>query len=324
LPGTLLTAGIAGTALVLSQASGLDSLNPLLISVLVGIGLRQIIGVPQLTRPGIKFAMKRILRLAVILLGLRLSLAEVMAVGPVGLVIVATSTVSTFYFTCWLGSQLKVGRRLTQLIAAGTSICGASAIVATNAVVEGSEEDMTYAISTITGFGTLAMLTYPLLGNFLTLYPETFGIWSGASVHEVAQVIATAFQAGPVSGALATVTKLSRVLLIIPILLSLGWQNRQSSTTQKQSRSLPVPWFVVFFMLLILVNSSGIVPETLHTSILKGNKLLLCMSLAAMGLETDLNHLWQLGTKPIYLAALSWFFLAGVSLSMIAISYSSF
>jgi len=77
-------------------------------------------------------------------------------------------------------------------------------------------------------------------------------------------------------------------------------------------------------MLLILVNSSGIVPETLQTSILKGNKLLLCMSLAAMGLETDLNHLWQLGTKPIYLAALSWFFLAGVSLSMIAISYSSF
>ena len=131
---------------------------------------------------------------------------------------------------------------------------------------------------TITGFGTLAMLTYPLLGNFLTLSPETFGIWSGASVHEVAQVIATAFQAGPVSGALATVTKLSRVLLIIPILLSLGWQNRQSSTTQKQSRSLPVPWFVVFFMLLILVNSSGIVPETLQTSILKGNKLLLCMS----------------------------------------------
>jgi uncharacterized integral membrane protein (TIGR00698 family) len=323
LPGILLTSGIAGIALALSQAIGLDSLNPLLISVLVGIGLRQIIGVPQLTRPGIKFAMKRILRLAVILLGLRLSLAEVMAVGPVGLVIVATSTVSTFYFTCWLGRQLRVGRRLTQLIAAGTSICGASAIVATNAVVDGSEEDMTYAIATITGFGTLAMLTYPLIGNLLALSPETFGIWSGASVHEVAQVIATAFQAGTVSGELATVTKLSRVLLIIPIMLGLGWQKRRFSTDQNSANPLPIPWFVMFFVLLIVINSSGLVPETLQTSILKGNKLLLCMSLAAMGLETDLKHLWKLGAKPIYLAALSWFFLAGVSLSMIAMLYPS-
>ncbi len=323
LPGLMLAAGIAGVALLMAKAIGLESLNPLLISVLIGIGWRQAAGSLNLTQPGVKFTMKRILRLAVILLGLRLSLAEVMAVGAAGLVIVATSTISTFYFTCWLGRQLQVGRRLTQLIAAGTSICGASAVVATNAVVDGSEEDMAYAISTITGFGTLAMLTYPLIGNLLALPPETFGIWSGASVHEVAQVIATGFQAGPVSGELATVTKLSRVLLIIPVMLSLGWQSRRSLNSHNEARSLPVPWFVVLFGLLTVINSFGIVPERLQASILQFNQLFLCMALAAMGLETNLNQLFKLGAKPIYLAGISWFFLAGVSLTMIIIFYSS-
>ena len=323
LPGLILTAGIAGIALFIGQATGLKSLNPLLISVLIGIGWRQASGSLKLTQPGVQFAMKRILRLAVILLGLRLSLAEVMAVGPAGLVIVATSTISTFYFTCWLGGQLQVGRRLTQLIAAGTSICGASAVVATNAVVDGSEEDMAYAISTITGFGTLAMLTYPVIGNLLSLTPETFGIWSGASVHEVAQVIATAFQAGPVSGELATVVKLSRVLLIIPIMLSLGWQSRRCLNSPNQTRTLPIPWFVVLFGVLVTINSLGIIPATTQVSILQLNQFLLCMALAAMGLETSLNQLLKLGLKPIYLAGISWLFLAGVSLSMISMFYPS-
>jgi uncharacterized integral membrane protein (TIGR00698 family) len=323
LPGLLLTTGIAGTAIFIGQAVDLESLNPLLISVLMGIGWRQAAGPLNLTQPGVKFAMKRILRLAVILLGLRLSLAEVMAVGPVGLIIVATSTVSTFYFTCWLGNKLKIGRRLTQLIAAGTAICGASAVVATNAVVDGSEEDMAYAISTITGFGTLAMLTYPVISNLLALTPEAFGIWSGASVHEVAQVIATAFQAGPVSGKIATVTKLSRVLLIIPIMLSLGWQSRRSMNSPNATKSLHTPWFVVLFGLLTLINSFGIVSETIRASILHLNQLLLCMALAAMGLETNLNQLLKIGTKPLYLAGIAWIFLAVVSLSMISMFYPS-
>ncbi|MGB6015262.1 MAG: putative sulfate exporter family transporter, partial [Nodosilinea sp.] len=153
LPGLLLTVLMAGVAIVLGRVIGLETLNPLLISVLLGIAWRQWGTVPVAYRPGIKFAMKRVLRLAVILLGLRLSLAEVMAVGPWGLGIVAIGTLSTFYLTGWLGQRLGVNPRLTQLIAAGTSICGASAVVATNTVVEGSEEDMTYAIATITGFG---------------------------------------------------------------------------------------------------------------------------------------------------------------------------
>ncbi|MGG6238772.1 YeiH family protein [Nodosilinea sp. AN01ver1] len=317
LPGLLLTTLMAAIALGLDRLSNLHTLNPLLIAVLLGIGWRQWGVVPAAYRPGIKFAMKRVLRLAVILLGLRLSLADVMAVGPWGLAMVTAGTLSTFYLTCWLGRRLGVNPRLTQLIAAGTSICGASAVVATNPVIEGTEEDMTYAIATITGFGTLAMLAYPLVGSLLQLSPQAFGLWCGASVHEVAQVIATAFQNGAISGELATITKLSRVLLIVPIIVSLSWQTRR--THRQKQAAIPIPWFVLFFGLLVIVNSLSWVAEPLKAVVLNGNQWLLCISLVAMGLETNLSNLSQLGIKPIYLACLSWLFLSVVSLSMIGL-----
>ncbi len=323
LPGLLLTTLIAGVALGVDRLSDLHTLNPLLIAVLLGIGWRQWGVVPATYRPGVKFAMKRVLRLAVILLGLRLSLSEVMAVGPWGLGLVTIATLSTFYLTCWLGRSLGVNPRLAQLIAAGTSICGASAVVATNPVIEGSEEDMTYAIATITGFGTLAMLTYPLVGTLLQLSPQAFGLWCGASVHEVAQVIATAFQQGDLSGEVATVTKLSRVLLVVPIILSLGWQTRRPSQPGQPARHLPIPWFVLFFCGLVVVNSLGWVAPPIKAAVLSGNQLLLCISLVAMGLETNLANLTKLGLKPIYLAGFSWLFLAIVSLAMIQFSFQT-
>ncbi|MBE7383916.1 MAG: YeiH family putative sulfate export transporter [Leptolyngbya sp. SIO1E4] len=320
LPGLVLTSAIAIAAIALGRALGITVLNPLLIAVLLGIGWRHTVGLPQPCRPGVQFAMKRVLRLAVILLGLRLSMAQVLAVGPMGLIIVVSSTVSTFYLTCWLGRWLHINRKLTHLIAAGTSICGAAAVVATNAVVDSSEEDMTYAVATITGFGTLAMLIYPLLGAAAELSPETFGIWCGASIHEVAQVIATAFQNGAVSGELATITKLARVLLVIPIMVSLSYQNSPEGAGQRP-RPIPIPWFVLFFCGLVIINSFNVVPEGIRAIVLTSNQFLLCMSLAALGLETNLARLTRLGMKPIYLAGLSWLFLALVSLTMIHLLY---
>lgn len=323
-PGLMLTALLALVALGVDRLTNLHTLNPLLIAVLLGMGWQQWGVVPIAHRPGIKFAMKRVLRLAVILLGLRLSLADVIAIGPWGLGMVTVGTLSTFYLTCWLGRRLGVNPRLTKLIAAGTSICGASAVVATNTVVEGSEEDMTYAIANITGFGTIAMLIYPLVGALLPLSPQAFGLWCGASVHEVAQVIATAFQQGNLSGEVATITKLSRVLLLVPIILSLGWHSNCPSQPRQPSRPIPVPWFVLFFCALTGVNSLGLVSPSIKVAVLNGNQFLLCLSLAAMGLETKLANLTKLGLKPICLAGLSWFFLAIFSLLMIALGNPAF
>ncbi|MBF2050554.1 MAG: YeiH family putative sulfate export transporter [Elainella sp. C42_A2020_010] len=319
LPGLMLTALIAAFSLSIEHALTLTFFNPLLISVFVGMAIQNFWGTPSRFRAGIHCSMKRILRLAVILLGLKLSLTEVLAVGPVGLMIVISSSVSTFYLTCWLGRCLHISRKLTHLIAAGTAICGASAVVATNSVIDSSEEDMAYAITAITGFGTCAMLLYPWVPALFQISPQAFGIWCGASIHEVAQVIAAGFQNGVISGEFATITKLSRVLLLIPIVGFLSWENQYSNLNSNKTKhrfKIPVPWFVVFFALLVFVNSLNLVPESVKSLTLSVNQFLLCMSLAAMGLETTLKRLTKIGFKPIYLAAASWLFLSLVSLLM--------
>lgn len=321
LPGLIYSATIAGLALLIYFTSNLSLLNPLLTAVLIGMVARNTIGIPSHCQPGIAFSMKRILRLAVILLGLKLSLSQILEVGFSGLIIVSVSSISTFYLTCWLGKKLKVNRHLTHLIAAGTSICGASAVVATNAVVESSEEDVTYAIALITSLGTLAMLSYPLLADLLQLSSSTFGIWCGASIHEVAQVVAAGFQKSTASGEIATITKLSRVLLIVPIIAVLSYQKTDRYLADTRSdKNIPVPWFVLFFGIVIIFNSIGIFPVLVKTSLSVINQFLLCLSMAAMGLMTRLASLSNIGIRPLYLAGISWLFLGSLSLLLIKLA----
>ena len=307
----------------LHSLPGLSVLSVLILAILLGILVRNTIGIPPACQPGIRFSLRYLLRLAIVLLGLRLSMVELMAIGPIGLAIIVAASASTFGFTCWLGARLGIRPKLVQLIAAGTSICGASAVVATNAVVNSSEEDLTYAVAMVTGFGTLAMLLYPVLPGLLQLNPEAFGMWCGASIHEVAQVLAAAFQYGPVSGEFATVAKLSRVLMLVPLVLLLGWRSTTGAAGAGQRRSLPIPWFIVLFALLVLTNSLGIIPLGLKTVLLHANQLFLAMAMAAMGLETNLHILRQAGMKPIYLAAAAWLFLAVVSFGLIVAYYGS-
>ncbi len=315
LPGLFLLGAIAFFSLQVHDRTAIHFLNPLLIAVLLGIVVGNTIRVPKIYQPGIQFSMKKILRLSVILLGLKLSFTEVLEIGASNLILVAFSSISTFFLTCWLGKVLKINRNLTQLIAAGTSICGASAIVATNSVIDSSEEDITYAIALITGLGTMAMVSYPLIPTLLQLSPQAFGVWCGASIHEVAQVVAAAFQNGTVSGELATVTKLSRVLLLIPVIFMLSWTNKKTQKPGGFSQVFDaIPWFVLIFGLLTIVNTFKLIPTQLQTSILNWNQFLLCIAMAAMGLKTSFHDLNKIGIKPLYLAILSWLFLALTSL----------
>ena len=325
LVGLALAAGIALLATALRHLPGLGLFSPLILAVLLGILVKNTAGVPKICQPGITFSLKRILRLAIILMGLQLSLLQFIQVGPIGLMIVAATVGSTFIFTCWLGRQLGVSRKLAHLIAAGTSICGASAVVATNTLVEGQDEDVAYAITIVTVFGTISMLLYPVLSTMLQLTPAAFGVWSGTSIHEVAQVVAAAFQQGDVSGELATVAKLARMLFLVPIMLMLrSLSIRSDLSHQLHSRSfkqLPIPWFIVGFVVLIGVNSFDLFSPTLKESLIQGNKFLLTISLAAMGLETDLLKMKQTGLKPLYLGGAAWFFISLLSLGLIKAFY---
>lgn len=323
--GLALATGLALLAIALRQLPGLGLFSPLILSVLLGILVKNTVGIPSVCQPGITFSLKRILRLAIILLGLRLSLGQLAQVGPTGLLIVATTLGSTFIFTCWLGRQLGISQKLTQLIAAGTSICGASAVVATNTVVDGRDEDVAYAVTVVTVFGTLSMLLYPVLSALLQLTPEAFGVWSGASIHEVAQVVAAAFQGGEISGEFATVAKLSRVLFLVPVMLTLAVttvrSKRASGSSSLKLNQLPIPWFVFGFIVLMVLNSLNLFPEALRDGLIQSNKFLLAISLAAMGLETNLLKMKQTGLKPMYLGAAAWIFISLVSLILIKVLY---
>jgi uncharacterized integral membrane protein (TIGR00698 family) len=326
LPGLLLTSALALIATSLQKLPGINIFSPLILAVLIGVSIRNTVGIRSVYKPGITFSLKKILRLAVILLGLKLSFVQVFSVGLIGLTIVLVTLVSAFIFTCWFGVYLGVDRKLAQLIAAGTSICGASAVLATNSVVRAADEDVAYAVTIVTLFGTISMLLYPLLDLIFQTSPREFGLWCGVSIHDVAQVVAAASQKGSESGEIATISKLSRVIFLIPMLLGLGTLSTNQATGLKLSSSkkapkLPIPWFVFGFIALVILNSFSVFPVSLKDTITQGNQFLLTISLGAMGLETNISKMRETGLKPLFLGACSWLFISGLSLGLITIFY---
>jgi uncharacterized integral membrane protein (TIGR00698 family) len=325
-PGLLLTVTIAGAAFALRDLAGMTAVSPLIIAIVLGVAFHNTTGTPAAFKPGVAFSMRPVLRFAVILLGLQLSLSQVAAVGSAGIGVIAATLAATFLFTLWLGRMLGVDRKLSELIAAGTSICGASAIVATNTVTRAHDEDVAYAVACVTVFGSVSMLLYPALEGLLQLTPHAFGLWAGASIHEVAQVVAAAFQNGIDAGNFATIAKLSRVMLLAPMILALSCiaaSKLQARRSQSSARpSVPVPWFVLGFVVMMLVNSFGLIPPFEKAWLVQGTTFLLAIALAAMGLHTDIRKLRAKGWRPLFVGAGAWLFVSAFSLALVELIYA--
>jgi uncharacterized integral membrane protein (TIGR00698 family) len=322
LPGLALTAGIAGLAFALRQLPGIGILSPLILAILLGMTFHNVVGTPRFAKAGVTFSLRRILRFAIILLGLQLTVTQVISVGGAGIGIIIATLIGTFGFTVWLGRCLGVDGKLAQLIAAGTSICGASAVIASNTAVEGSDEDVAYAVACVTIFGSLSMFLYPLFPALLHLDAHRYGLWAGASIHEIAQVVAAAFQNGKDSGDFGTIAKLSRVILLAPMVLALGWfaaRKRGATPPGAARKSAPMPYFVLGFVALILINSLDILPPAIKTGSVPVTTFLLSIALAAMGLETDIRKLKAKGLRPLLLGAGAWLFISGLSLGLITV-----
>src|SRR5579862_6023802 len=172
---------LAWASIALHSLPQLASISALMIAIVLGMLVRNTVGVPAACAPGIRFSLRRILRLSIMLLGFQLSAREIAEVGGKGLLIIAVTLAAAFAFTTWLGKRLGVDRKLSQLIAAGTSICGASAIVATNSVTEGTDEDVAYAIAVVTLFGCASMLLYPMSDALIHMPAHAYGLWAGSS-----------------------------------------------------------------------------------------------------------------------------------------------
>src|SRR3984885_2445066 len=292
LPGLLLASAVAASAYGLRRLPAMATFSPMILAILIGIAFHNLVGSPAIARPGITFSLRRLLRIAIILLGLQLTITQVIEVGDRGIGIIATTLLATFAFTVWMGQLLGVDRKLAQLIAAGTSICGASAVIATNTVTNAHDEDVAYAVACVTVFGSVAMFVYPLLPGLLHLDPHAFGLWSGASIHEIAQVVAVAFQDGQKAGQFGTIVKLSRVMLLAPVVISLGLMARSTgkndSAASASTARPPMPWFVLGFVALVGINSLITIPAGTKMWIAAVTTFLLSVALSAMGLETDI------------------------------------
>jgi len=321
--GIALTSAVAAVAVWLHSLPVVGTFSALILAIVIGMAVRNTIGVPAAASAGIAFCLRKVLRLAIILLGLQISFVQVAQVGGRGLGIVAGTLAATFMFTVWLGERMGVDRKLAQLIAAGSSICGASAVIATNVVTKGKDEDVAYGVAVVTVFGSLSMFLYPGLEHLLLLTPKAYGLWAGASIHEVAQVIAAAFQYGKLAGQFGTISKLSRVMFLAPTVLILGFLEARSKTggDKLDVKKIPIPWFVLGFIAMIGFNTLGILPAYVKAAIIGINQFLLAVSLAAMGLETSVVKLRQKGIKPLLLGASAWIFISAFSLILVRLFY---
>lgn len=320
-PGLTVAAGLVAVAYGLRNAPGISLLSPMILAIFLGIAFHNLVGTPLRAKAGVKFAVRHVLRFAVALLGLQLTTQQLADVGLTGVAIIMASLITTFLFTKWLGKRLGVEDNLAELIAAGTSICGASAVVAVNTVTEACDEDVAYAVACVTVFGTVAMFVYPMLPVLLHLAPRGFGLWTGASIHEVAQVVAAAFQDGKEAGEFGTIAKLARVGMLAPVVLGLAMLAARRPAIRAAShqprKTVAIPAFVIGFVALVLFNSAVPLPPSWHHGFALVTTILLSISLAALGLETDIRKLAEKGFRPLLLGGAASVFIASFSLLLV-------
>ena len=318
LSGLLLSGAIGLAAFLVTRIQTDFPISPILLSIILGTTFRNLIGRPDALLPGIHFAQRKILRFAIVLLGLQLTFSQIGEVGLIGISIIAVSLLLCFVFTIILARFIGVEPRLAKLIGAGTAVCGVSAIMAVNTVTRAREDHVAYAVACITIFGTILMVLAPFLAEPLGLDQRDFGLWTGASLHEVAQVVAASFQLGEISGYHGTITKLSRVLMLAPLVIALGYLARgRNGGSDRTVQGPPMPWFILGFLAMVSVNSVAHIPAEARSWIALGTTTLFSISLSALGLETDIRQLRAGGFKPMALCAGSSLFIVVVSLLLI-------
>jgi uncharacterized integral membrane protein (TIGR00698 family) len=322
LPGIALAVAVAGVGFALRRLPLLAHASPLMLSILLGMLLRNLVGTPLAAARGLAACLRIPLRTGIVLLGLQLTLAQVVQVHATGLAIIAIAVGGTYLFTVGAGRLLGVDTRLTQLIGAGTAICGASAIIAANTIVRDRDGGVPYALAVVTLYGTLAMVVYPIALPLLGLSPHAYGLWVGSSMHEVAQVVAAGFAGGQEAGEFGTVAKLTRVLLLVPMVLLLG--ARAAATTRSSGTPTvvrpPMPWFAFGFLAMVLIASTGLVPGAVRAPLAFIAQALLAVALAAVGLETDFRSIARRGWRALLLGGLATLFIACVTLALVMLS----
>lgn len=318
--GPGLATAVAGVLLALLAHRIVPAVGPLTWAVILGVLVANLNLLPEKTRPGLKLATKKLLRIGVVLLGFSLSIVSIIELGAPVIGLVVVTLLLTLLATTWLGLRMGVGRPRSLLIATGFAICGASAVAAMEDNAEADDEDVAVAIAMVTLCGTAAMIALPLLQVPLGLDDAQFGSWAGASVHEVGQVVAAASPAGAAAVGVAVVVKLTRVLLLAPVVAGVGLMRRRALRASGEAGhhlKLPplVPLFIIGFLACVAVRSTGLLPAAVLDVIGTAQTLALGAALFGMGTGVHLASLVRHSGRAFGLSVVSTLVVAGVSLA---------
>ena len=319
-PGILAVGpGLAAVAVAVAVAWAVNTVLPTVAPLTAAVALGVLAGnlrlLPAGSRPGLDFAGRKLMRAGIALLGLKLALGDVLALGWPTLVVVLVVVAATFFGTQWLGRRMGLPGDQPLLIATGFAICGASAVAAMNGVTDSEEEDVVTAVALVTLCGSLAIAVLPALHPLLGLTDVQFGRWTGASVHDVGQVVAVAQTAGPTALSQAVVVKLMRVALLAPIVTGVALARRRSRGSAAPAGRRPplVPLFIAAFLAFAALRSTGLTPAPLVDAAEQLDELLLAAALFALGTTVNIRALLRTGRRALVVGLASWLLIAAVA-----------
>ena len=305
IPGFLVAVCIAALAKFLESLLPIHIIGASVIALFIGMIINSFFH-PVWMKSGLKFTSKKVLKFAIILLGASLNVSVILSVGKMSLAVMVFTLLTCFGAGYFIGKALKLNWKLSNLISAGTGICGGSAIAAIAPVIDAEDSDIAYAMSATFLFDMAMIVLFPIMGSWLGLSDQAYGLWAGTAVNDTSSVVAAGYAYTEGAGDFATMVKLTRTLAIIPTVLVFTFVNvrlkrKNNITTQsKKTNVLSLfPWFIVGFLAMAALNSLGLISETVSATTKDISKFLMVTALAAIGLNTSFKDMKKSGIAPM-------------------------
>lgn len=311
IPGILLALALAVAARWIESLLPIHVIGASVLALLMGMVINSFWR-PEYLTAGLKFTSKKVLKAAIVLLGASLSIGTVLQVGKMSLMVMCFTLATCFGGGYFIGRALKLNWKLSNLISAGTGICGGSAIAAIAPVIDAEDRDIAYAMSATFLFDMAMIVMFPILGRAMGLSDMAYGLWAGTAVNDTSSVVAAGFAYSEAAGDFATMVKLTRTLSIIPVVLIFAFINlrikrkeaaaadgTQESLRDKVQLTKLFPWFILGFVGLAIVNSVGLIPAAVSAAAKEISKFLMVAALAAIGLNTSFREMKKAGIAPM-------------------------
>ena len=299
--------GVAVVSVLLEKIIPGDVLGASIIALFLGTIINSFFH-PVWIKPALKFSSKKVLKLAIILLGASLSINTIMSVGKMTFFVMIFTFAMCFGGGFFIRKIFGLNWKLSNLISAGTGICGGSAVAAIAPVIDAEDKDIAFALSSTFLFDMVMVALYPIMGKLLGMNDIAYGIWAGTSVNDTASVVAAGYAFSEAAGDFATMVKLTRTIAIIPTVLVFAFigvrakkkELQKTSAGQKVNLMKIIPWFIGGFLILAILNSVGVIPATVSSVLKSASKFLMVTALAAIGLSTSIKDFRKAGLAPMF------------------------